>query len=117
MLSHGAPVEAKHGVRTLFEEYGKRQLLNSNKHSKLCTLVVFLGGLRDNDKEDHGVGYRYASRNGLVPTLEWVREDVATLITEIKTRLENWAEANVSTNQVTRFRYGISKPAAPKPRE
>jgi hypothetical protein len=110
LLSDDALVEPKHGIRDLFTDCQTRQLLDIvDKHRELYNLMVFLGGLRENDVEDNGIGYRYASRNGFVPKLEDVREGVGELIAYIKPRLENWAKANRVAGQVTRLRYAIGK--------
>jgi hypothetical protein len=110
LLSDDAPVEPKHGIRDLFTNCQTYQLLDIvGKHRELYNLMVFLGGLRENDLEDNGIGYRYASRNGFVPKLEDVREGVGELIAYTKPRLENWAKANCVAGQVTRLRYAIGK--------
>jgi hypothetical protein len=110
LLSEGAPVEERHGIRDLFTNCQTYQLLDIvDKHRELYNLMVFLGGLRENEKEDYGMGYRYASRNGAVPILEEVREGVAELIAYIEPRLEKWAKANPVAGQVTRLRYAIGK--------
>jgi hypothetical protein len=110
LLSDGARVEEKHGIRDLFTNCQTYQLLDIvNKHRELYNLMVFLGGLRESDKEDYGMGYRYASQNGFVPILEEVRAGVGELIAYIKPRLENWAKANGVAGQVTRLRYAIGK--------
>jgi len=103
-------VEERHGIRDLFMNCHTYQLLDIvGKHRELYNLIVFLGGLREKDVEDNGIGYRYASRNGFVPKLEEVREGVEELIACIKPRLENWAKANCVAGQVTRLGYAIGK--------
>jgi|SRR5271165_3235462 len=109
LLSDGAPLERKHGIRDLFTNCQTNQLLDIvDEHRELYNLMVFLGGLRENE-EDYGIGYRYASRNGFVPKLEEVRAGVGELIAYITPRLENWAKANGVAGQVTRVRYAIGK--------
>lgn len=112
LLSDAAPVKQRHGIRELFQNCQTRQLLDIvDGHHELYNLIVFLGGLRDDNKEDHGIGYRYASRNGLAPDLEWVRDGVRELIAKITPLLEIWTDANGIAGRVTRIQVRSSQAA------
>jgi HEPN domain-containing protein len=119
LRSHNLRPGKAHGVGELFQRCRTTGLLGiDDEHRDMHNLLVVLDGGRD-----EGRGYRYASRNGFVPELEWVQEAVRKLMADVKPHLENWAKSNGiadpwDPNTVTRLRYALSKPTftkQPKP--